>query len=145
MRWQERYAELRSTPEQALRRIRRGKHIFIGSGAAEPVLLVEALVREADHFADNPIVHLMTLGPAPYVGPQFKENFRHNAFFIGANVREAVHQGRADYTPVFLSRIPSLMRERRLPVDVALIQCSPPDEFGYVNLGVAVDITLAAV
>jgi len=143
--WQQRYAHKRLTAKQAVLRIPRGTHIFVGMGAAEPVALVEALVEVADHFADNTIVHLMTLGPAPYVDAKYAANFRHDAFFIGQNVRQAVHDGLADYTPVFLSRIPDLIRSRRMPVDVALIQCSPPDEFGFVNLGVSVDISLAAI
>lgn len=145
MSWQDRYASKRSTPDEAVLRIPRGKHIFIGAGASEPVGLVDALGRQAEHFADNTIVHLMSLGPAPYVGPEYQGRFRHNAFFIGANVRNAVHDGRADYTPVFLSRIPELIRSRRMPVEVALIQCTPPDKFGFVNLGVSVDVILAAV
>lgn len=145
MSWQERYAATRTTAAEAIGRIGKGKHIFLGSGAAEPVSLVEQLVAQAGHFADNPIVHLLTLGPAPYVEPRYEQAFRHNAFFIGGNVREAVHQGRADYTPVFLSQIPGLIRSRRMPVDVALIQVSPPDEFGFVNLGVAVDVIPAAI
>ncbi len=145
MGWQERYAAKRKQATEAVRTIGRGKHIFVASGAAEPVSLVEALVAEADHFADNNIVHLLTLGPAPYVAPRYETNFRHNAFFIGPNVREAVHQGRADYTPVFLSKIPDLIRSRRMPIDVALISTSPPDKYGFVNLGVAVDIILAAI
>ncbi len=133
------------TPAEAIAMIGRGQHILIGSGAAEPVSLVEALVAEEHRFSDNPIAHLLTLGPAPYVEAKYKDRFRHNAFFIGPNVREAVHEGRADYTPVFLSQIPELIRRRRFPVDVALIQVSPPDRFGYVNLGVSVDIVRAAV
>jgi acyl-CoA hydrolase/RimJ/RimL family protein N-acetyltransferase len=145
MDWQEQYASKRTTADEAVRRIPPGRPILIGSGAAEPVGLVEALARQASHFSDNTVVHLMTLGPAPYTVPEMAENFRHNAFFIGANVRGAVHEGRADYTPVFLSKIPDLIRSRRMPVDVALIQCTPPDKFGYVNLGVSVDITVAAI
>jgi acyl-CoA hydrolase/GNAT superfamily N-acetyltransferase len=143
--WQERYAEKRTTPTAAVRRIPCGQCVFISSGAAEPIGLVQALVDQAGRFVDTHIVHLLTLGPAPYVEPKYEGNFRHNAFFIGGNVRSAVHAGRADYTPVFLSRIPSLIRSRRMPVDVALIQCSPPDDYGYVNLGVSVDIGLAAI
>lgn len=143
--WQSAHAGTRTTLANAIARIPRGKHIFVGSGAAEPTGLVAELVAQADRFADNAIVHLLTLGPAPYVEPQHATRFRHNAFFIGPNVREAVHDGRADYTPVFLSRIPELIRSRRAPVDVALIQCTPPDRFGYVNLGVSVDVVLAAV
>lgn len=145
MDWHERYASKRATADEAVCRIPPGRPILIASGAAEPVGLVEALGRQAGHFSDNTIVHLMTLGPAPYVDPKSAEHFRHNAFFIGANVRTAVHDGRADYTPVFLSQIPSLIRARRMPVDVALIQCTPPDKFGYVNVGVSVDIVMAAI
>ena len=145
MDWQARYADKRTTPDEAILCIPRGQHIFIGSGAAEPVALVDAMARNVTHFSDNTVVHLMTLGPAPYVDPAHADYIRHNAFFIGKNVRTAVHEGRADYTPVFLSRIPDLIRARRLPVDVALIQVSPPDEYGYVNLGISVDICLAAL
>jgi acyl-CoA hydrolase/GNAT superfamily N-acetyltransferase len=143
--WKARYAGKLTTATAAMHRIERGRSIFIGSGAAEPVALVEALVAEKAHFADNPIVHLLTLGPAPYVAEDCAGHFRHNAYFIGPNVRGAVRAGRADYTPVFLSQIPSLIRKRRLPVDVALVQTTPPDRFGYVNLGVSVDIVRAAI
>lgn len=125
--WQQHFAATRTTAAEAIARIPRGKHVFIASGAAEPVPLVEELVRQAERFADNVIVHLLTLGPAPYVEPRYEGRFRHNAFFIGGNVREAVHAGRADYTPVFLSRIPRLIRSRRMPIDVALIQTKIPD------------------
>lgn len=145
MTWQSRYDSKRTTPDEAALRIPRGQHIFLSSGAAEPLAMVEALVRNADHFADNVIEHLMTLGPAPYVEERYRENFRHNAFFIGANVRKAVWEGRADYTPVFLSQIPHHIRSGLMPIDVAIIQCTPPDEYGFVNLGVSVDITLAAI
>lgn len=145
MDWQERYADRQTTAAEAIDLIPKGKHIFISSGAAEPVALVEQLVKKADQFADNTIVHLLTLGPAPYVEEKYAAFFRHNAFFIGPNVREAVHQGRADYTPVFLSQIPDLIRARRMPVDIALIQVSPPDPYGFVNLGVSVDVVLPAI
>ncbi len=143
--WRQRFADRKRERSTAIGEIRPGQHIFVGSGAAEPIGLVEELVSQCDRLSGNEIVHLMTLGPAPYVAPQFRDNFRHNAFFIGANVREAVHDGRADYTPVFLSQIPDLMRSRCLPIDVALVQVSPPDRFGFVNLGVSVDVVLAAV
>jgi acyl-CoA hydrolase len=143
--WRASFEAKRTTPAEAIARVPKGKHVFIGSGAAEPVGLVQALVAQDNRFADNQIVHLLTLGPAPYVDPKYRDRFRHNAFFIGANVREAVHEGRADYTPVFLSQIPELIRRRRMPIDVALIQVTPPDAFGFVNLGVSVDVVLAAV
>lgn len=143
--WQSRYADKVSTAAQAVKLIRRGRRILIGSGAGEPASLVEALVSHGDHLADNEIVHLLTLGPAPYVAPGMERRFRHTAFFIGANVREAVHEGRADFMPVFLSEIPSLIRSRRVRIDVVLVQVSPPDDHGFVSLGVSVDIVRAAV
>ena len=143
--WQQRYSAKISTPAAAIRTIRAGRRILIGSGAAEPISLVAALVEHGDHLADNELVHLLTLGPAPYVRPEFAARFRHLAFFIGANVREAVQEGRADFMPVFPSELPRLIRTRRVPIDVALIQVSPPDAHGYVSLGVSVDIVRAAV
>ncbi len=145
MDWTACYRSKKMTVEQAVELIPRGQHLFVGSGAAEPNGLIEELIRQAHRFSSNTIVHLLTLGPAPYVEERYHDIFRHNAFFIGANVREAVHAGRADYTPVFHSQIPDLIRKRRIPVDVALIQVTPPDAFGYVNLGVSVDVVLAAV
>ena len=85
MDWQERYAAKRTSPKEAVARVPKGKHIFIGSGAATPVRLVEELVAQAPRFADNTIVHMMTLGPAPYVEAEYTDRFRHNAFFIGNN------------------------------------------------------------
>jgi len=143
--WLHRYRAKVSTPASAIRAIRPGRRILIGSGAAEPTSLVSALVEHGDHLADNELVHLLTLGPAPYVRAEFAARFRHLAFFIGANVREAVQAGRADFMPVFLSELPRLIQTRRVPIDVALIQVSPPDSRGYVSLGVSVDIVRAAV
>src|SRR5436305_13835516 len=143
--WRERYAAKVATAEQAVRLIPPGKRILIGSGAAEPVGLVEAMVTYGTHLAGNEVVHLMTLGSAPYVQPGLEARFRHTAFFIGANVRAAVQEGRADFMPVFLSEIPQLITSGRVPVSVALIQVSPPDRLGFVSLGVSVDIVRAAV
>ena len=143
--WASRYASKITTAEEAIKRLRPGRRILIGSGAAEPVALVEAMVTHGTHLADNEVVHLLTLGPAPYVRPELQHRFRHTAFFIGPNVREAIHDGRADFMPVFLSEIPQLIRSRRVRVDAALIQVSEPDANGYVSLGVSVDIVRAAV
>jgi acyl-CoA hydrolase len=133
------------TTERLMRLIRPGRRILIGSGAAEPATLVQALATHGQHLADNDIVHLLTLGPAPYVAAELASRFRHSAFFIGPNVRQAVQEGRADFIPVFLSEIPEIIRSRRVRIDVALIQTSPPDAHGYVSLGVSVDIVRAAV
>lgn len=143
--WRARYADKITDPQRAIAAIPPGRRILIGSGAAEPVDLVDALVTHGAHLSDTEIVHILTLGPAPYVKPEFADRFRHTAFFIGANVREAVQEGRADFLPVFLSEIPELIQTRRIRIDVALIQVSPPDAHGYVSLGVSVDVVRAAV
>lgn len=145
MDWTTRYAHKISSYEEAVRRILPGRRIFIGSGAGEPRGLVEAMCTHGDHLADNEVVHLLTLGDAPHVAPEMEGRFRHTAFFIGANVRKAVGEGRADFMPVFLSEIPKLIRTKRVRVDVALVQISPPDSHGYASLGVSVDIVRAAV
>jgi acyl-CoA hydrolase/GNAT superfamily N-acetyltransferase len=142
--WREPYRDKVKTPRQALRVIKRGDSVFIGSGAAVPQLLVNELARMSMEFADNEIVHLWTLGIAPYTQPKFKYQFRHDAFFIGDNVRDAVAEGRADYTPIFLSEIPKLFRSGRMHLDVAVIQVTPPNEHGFCSFGVSVDIVKPA-
>lgn len=143
--WQDRYRDKICTPDAAIRLISPGRRIMIGSHACEPNQLVHALVTHGDHLADNEIVHLMTLGSAPYVKPGLEKRFRHTAFFIGSNTRDAIHEGRADFMPVFLSEIPTLISSRRVRIDVLLVQVSPPDAHGYCSLGVSVDITRAAL
>ncbi len=141
--WQAEYAEKVRTPEQAVMDVRRGDKVFIGSGAAEPQTLVKALIESAGRLADTRIMHIMTLGVAPYTEEKFTDQFRHNAFFIGTNTRKAVAEGRADYTPVFLSEIPALFRSGQIPIDVALIQVSPPDRHGFCSYGVSTDVVKA--
>ncbi len=128
----------------ALRRIPRGTRIFIGSGAAVPVTLVDQLAKHPAWFTDHEVVSILTLGDAPYARPELAASFRHNALFIGHNVRKAVERGTADYTPIFLSEIPRLFRSRRMPLGVALISVAPPVD-GACNLGVSVDVVKAAV
>lgn len=141
--WQTRYASKVVTAEQAVACVRHGQRIFIGSGAGEPQTLIEALSARED-IADTEIVHILTLGVATYAEPRFGNRFRHNAYFIGPNVREAVAQGRADYSPIFLSEIPRLFRLGRVTIDVALIEVSSPDESGLCSYGVSTDIVKAA-
>ena len=125
-----------------------GSSIFISSACGEPQYLVSALTKylEADPkaFFDAEVMHIWTLGVAPYTEERFKANFRHDSFFIGNTTRQAVNKGMADYTPIFLSMVPDLFYRGLVPVDVALIQTSPPDEHGYMSLGVSVDIVKAA-
>lgn len=130
---------------EAVSRIPSGARIFVGSGCAAPQALIQALVARAPSLHDVELVHLMTLGMADYVKEEYRGHFRHNAFFIGPNVRAAVREGRADYTPIFLSELPDLIRSGQCPTDVALIQVSPPDRHGVCTLGIHVDIQPAVL
>jgi acyl-CoA hydrolase len=124
--------------------VRSGDRVFIHSVAAAPQSLINALVGRSNELRDVEIVHLHTEGPAPYAKPEYSKSFRVNAFFVGANVRQALNDGRADYIPVFLSEIPALFRQNVLPLDVALLHVSRPDKHGFCSLGVSVDVARAA-
>jgi 4-hydroxybutyrate CoA-transferase len=130
---------------QAVSAIASGQRVFVQGGCAAPHVLLQALTDRAAELRDVEIVQLHTEGPAPYAAPELSASFRVNALFIGANLRAAVNEGRADYTPVFLSEVPALFRKGVLPLDVALVQVAPPDKHGYCSLGVSVDVALAAV
>lgn len=132
------------TAEEALKSVRSGNCVYIHPGCAAPEKLIAAMVARANELLDVRVMHLMSFGAAPYARPEMAKHFRHLALFAGKNVREAINQGRADYLPVFLSEIPRLFYCRRLPVDIALIQVSPPDEHGFCSFGVGVDCTKAA-
>ncbi len=142
------YPEKFPTTERIFSAIHPGNRIFIGTGCGEPQCLVKALIdyvrSHPKAFFDTELLQVWTLGVAPYADEKFKDNFRHNSFFIGNNTRDAVNQGLADYTPVFLSQVPGLFQKKLVPVDVALIQTSLPDEHGFMSLGISVDIVKAA-
>lgn len=142
--WRARCSKKLMSLQQAIRMIRRGDHIHLSDGSATPLGIIPGLVDHDVDLGDNEIIHLLTLGEAPYVQPEFADRFRHNALFIGPNVREAVKAGRADYTPVFLSEIPALIRSGRIPIDVSIVAVSPPDAEGYCTFGTHVDINPAA-
>jgi len=129
---------------EALRCVESHMRVYIQPGCAEPETLVGALIERGPCVRDVEIVHLLTMGRADYIAPEMAGHFRHNAMFIGANVREAVNDGRADYTPIFLSEIESLFESGEMVIDVALIQVSPPDSHGFCSFGVGVDTTLTA-
>lgn len=129
---------------EAVAGVRSGERVFFGSGAAEPAALISALTARCSELHGVNLLHILTLGDAPYVAPEMAESFRHTAFFIGANVREAVQSGRADFMPIFLSEIPALFTER-LPLDWALVQVSPPDRHGWCSVGVSADVVVSAV
>lgn len=135
-----------NTVENAFRKVSPGDRIFIGTGCAEPQHLVGTMVKYPQYFADTEILHLISLDESPpYVDPQHRHMFRLNTFFIGRAAREAVLRGDADYTPIFLSEIPKLIKRGRLHLDVALVQVTPPDKFGNCSLGMSVETVKAAV
>ena len=133
-------------PEQTIfSHIHGGDRIFIGAGCGEPQYLVKALAEYVASFpkafVDAEVYHIWTLGVLPYADEKLKHNFRHDSFFIGEPTRNAVNKGAADYTPVFLSQVPKLFDRRILSIAVAMVQTSPPDEDGFMSLGINVDIT----
>ena len=125
---------------EAVAPIRNGARVLIGSGCATPQKLVEALAARGRELYDVEVIHILTFGVAPYARGQLLDHFRHNALFIGPNVRDAVNAGAADYTPIHLSQVPELFRRGRVKIDVALVQVSPPDRHGFCSLGVSIDI-----
>ena len=142
--WQRKYSDMIATPYQAAAKIKPGQRVFIGTACAEPVQLVKALTERACELADVEIIQLLTKGDAPYASRNLADCFSVNSFFIGANIREHIQQGLGNYTPTLLSDIPQLFNSGQLPIDVALIQVTPPDERGKVSLGVSVDIVKSA-
>ncbi|MBZ0167329.1 MAG: GNAT family N-acetyltransferase, partial [Candidatus Omnitrophica bacterium] len=131
--------------DKAIRKIQKGGRILIGSGCAEPQHLVQALIRNAECFRDNEVVHILTVGIAPYADVRYAKNFRHNAFFIGHNIRKSVTEGHSDYMPIFLSEVPNLFKTGQMPLHAVLIQVSPPNNRNFVSLGVSVDILPSAI
>lgn len=144
MSWEMDYKRKLKIADEALECVKSGMRVYIQPGCAEPETLVEALMRRGPKVYNVEIVHMMTMGCAPYVAPEMAGHFRHNAMFIGANVRDAINEGRADYTPIYLSEIEQLFESGAMPIDVALIEVSPPDSHGFCSFGVGVDTTLTA-
>lgn len=142
--WQEKYATMIHTPTEAIKKVQPGQRVFIGTGCAQPEELVRALSAQSNRLPDCEIVHLLTFGEAPYADAKLSETFRVNSFFIADNVRAIIQEGLGSYTPIFLSDIPRLFRSGQLPLDVALIQVTPPDEQGMCSLGISVDIVKSA-
>lgn len=138
-----------STEGRIFKNIHPGDRIFLGTGCGEPQYLARSLVefveRNPTAFFDAELIQVVTLGVAPYTEEKFKMNFRLNSFFIGKSTRDAVNRLDADYTPIFLSSVPDLFRMDMIPIDIALIQTTPPDRYGEMSLGVSVDIIQAAV
>lgn len=142
--WRDLYAHKLATAPEALRLVRRGCCVFIGSGAAVPQLLVGELAKMSERLINVRLIHSLTLDLTPHSDSEHGDRVRHDAFFIGPDLRDAVCQGRADYTPAFLSDVPRLFASKSLYIDVALIQVTPPDEHGLCSYGVSVDVVKAA-
>ncbi len=142
--WKEKYSHMVMTAKSAARQIEPGNRIFVGTGCAHPVSLTQAMADRAGELGDVEIVHLLTFGSAPYAEKKLADNFRVNSFFIAENVRDVIQAGYGDYTPMFMSEIPRMFSSSELPLDVALIQVSPPDQRGFCSYGISVDIVKSA-
>jgi acyl-CoA hydrolase len=133
------------TAEEAVRNIKSGERVFLHSAAATPQRLVDALTARGEELSGVELVSIHTEGSAPYLDLRYDGVFHLNTFFVGSNTRAAIKNGMASYLPVFLSEIPGLFRRGMMPLDVALVQVSPPDKHGFCSIGVSVDITNAAI
>lgn len=145
LKWQDHYNSRIISAQEAVKYIKSGDRVVLGHACGEPGMLPEAMVARASELKDVEVVHMVAMGKGLYAQPEMEGHFRHNGLFIGGPTRKAVSEGRADYTPCFFSEIPVLFREKRLPIDVALITVTPPDQHGFVSLGVSVDYTLQAI
>ncbi len=145
MDWKSNYECKCVSAEVALKAIKPHSRVVFGHCVGEPMALVETMVNNKEWFEDIEIVHMVTVGKGQYTLPEMEGHFRHNSFFVGASTRQAIVEGRADYTPCFFYELPKVIRDKAFTVDVAMIQVSPPDKDGYVNLGVSVDYTATAV
>jgi acetyl-CoA hydrolase len=138
------YRQRVTTAEAAVSRVQSGQRLFMTGNCAVPHVLMEALVARAPDLRDVEICHILTFGKAPWADPAMAGHLRVNSLFISDEIRRAVHEGRADFTPCYLSEVPGLFTRGVLPVDVAFVQVSPPDEHGFCSYGVEVSITKAA-
>ncbi|MEL4859876.1 acetyl-CoA hydrolase/transferase C-terminal domain-containing protein [Pseudoflavonifractor phocaeensis] len=144
MDWKTYYKEHTTTAEEAVKLIKSGDRVVIEHACGEPIYLVDKMVENADAYKDVEIVHMVAMGKGAYCAPEMAEHFHHNSLFVGASTRKAVESGQGDFTPCFFFEIPRLFHST-LPVDVALINVTPPDEDGNVSMGVSCDYTAEAV
>jgi acyl-CoA hydrolase/RimJ/RimL family protein N-acetyltransferase len=142
--WQQKFKSRIGNVAQAMKLIKPGYRVAIGTGCAQPQFLVNGLVDYVEQVYGVHIIHLLTMGSAPYANERFHERFRMNSFFVADNVRHALDKGIGDYTPIFLSDIPREFDSGRIPIDVALISVSPPSVNGMCSFGVSVDIVKSA-
>ena len=129
------------TAEEAVQQIKSGNILFLTGNCSVPQKLLNALVQYAPSLRNVEICQALTIGPTNYVKPEMEGHLHVNTMFVSANVRQAVHEGRVDFTPVLLSEFTLLFKNKHIPLDVALIHCSPPDEHGFCSLGIEVGLT----
>jgi 4-hydroxybutyrate CoA-transferase len=132
------------TAEEAVKKIQSGQRVFLTGNCSTPQTVLAALVKHAPNLKDVEICQALSVGPADYVSPEMEGHLRVNTMFISANIRKAVQEGRADFTPVLLSEFPLLFKNKHLPVDVALVHLSPPDEHGFLSFGIENGLTKSA-
>ncbi|MEI6825621.1 MAG: acetyl-CoA hydrolase/transferase C-terminal domain-containing protein [Desulfuromonadales bacterium] len=142
--WQAHYQSRITTAEEAVTAIKSGDRVFLTGNASVPLQLLAALVKRAPELENVEICHPLAICPSDYVAPEMTGHLRVNTMFISANVRKAVNEGRADFTPVMLSEFPLLFKNGHLPLDVALIHVSPPDQHGYCSMGAESGLTISA-
>jgi acyl-CoA hydrolase len=133
------------SPEEAVSLIQSGQRVYVHGSAQTPLRLLHELARQSHRLQNVELVFISVYGDIEVDKPRYADSFHINSLFVSASIRGAVHEGRADYVPVFLSEIPELFKQKILPIDVALVQVSPPDKHGYCSLGVSVDIARSAV
>ena len=144
MHWIDRYRSKLRSAKEAVKIIQSGQRVYVHPGCAMPEVLVDAMCDRYLELENVEVIHLLTVGKPRYSLAEMEGHFRHNALFIGKNLREAVNDGRADFTPIFLSEIPGLFYRGILPIDVALVHVCPPDEHGFCSFGVGVECTKPA-
>ena len=144
MNWKELYTQKTTTAEEAIKAIRDKDRVVFAHAAGVPQEITKALVAHKDDFHDVEIYHMLCLGDGAYTQPEMLSHFRHNTNFVGGNTRQAVNEDRADFTPCFFHELPHFFRNGTLPVDVAIVHLSTPDEEGYCSFGVSSDYTKPA-
>ena len=142
--WRERFRDRIVHPDEAVKLVKSGDRVVLGHACAEPYTLVEALIRRAPELKDVELLHLLAVNPTRYLDEEYRGSFRHHSLFVGKHTRLEVAQGLADFTPCYFHQVPELFWDGTLPVDVAMVSVSPPDERGMMSLGISVDYTRAA-
>ncbi|MGM9649692.1 MAG: acetyl-CoA hydrolase/transferase family protein [Butyricicoccaceae bacterium] len=145
MEWREYYKEHTMTPEEAVSVIQDGDRVVLGHAVGEPIIFQRTMAHMAEQFHDVEVAHMVYLGSGEYLQPGMEGHFRHNALFVGGPARKAIAEHRAEYTPAFFSDVPIMFRDGTLPIDVFAFTCSPPDERGFVSIGLSCDYGWQAI